>query len=107
MSGINSEWALSQLQWVLSKGVSTHSTYSVAESLRAAVEDDQHVALALACLELLIQSVAQPWGLAGWVEPLHDTLQRLVTRDLGHREGVRAIANVLVARGYLAYRDLA
>lgn len=104
---LDTEWALSQLQWVLSMGVSAHATYSIAESLRAAVDEHEHVAAALSCLELLIQSITQPWGLAGWVEPLHETLQNLVSRDQSDRESVRSLANLLVARGYLAYRNLA
>ncbi len=100
-------WALSELRWVLATGAAIRLSYPLGQALCELIDSRTEVALALDCVELLIRTVTEPWGFAGWTERLHGSLLDLQAGGQADTTKARRIANVLLAQGLVIFRDLA
>ena len=106
---LDEQWSLENLEWTLEVGPGPRHPHATALRLGViARRSPAKLAPVLHCYELLIAAADENSQLLGWVEDLRDPLSWAITtgQDEAAASG-RAIANMLVARGFLGFRDLA
>lgn len=100
------DWAFDQLDLVLQKASLLNGAHLVVERLVQTV--DREPLRSVRALDKLVQSDRDGWRIIAWKDSTRKILEKaLESKDTETRRACVALANRLVSKGYLEFRDLA
>jgi hypothetical protein len=98
-------WSIAQLKDVLKLAGSIEPDYQVIERL-ATLASSMPI-LTVECLDFMVKGEKEGWGIHSWSENARKILfTALHSNDVTARQAAEDNVNLLIARGYLAFRDL-
>jgi hypothetical protein len=105
---LDSEWALENLEWALQRAGARIDGYGIAQQLRVLADRlPGELHRILRCFELMIVNDGDHGHLFGWQAELRSVVELAIgSSDPAGNGLAHSIANRMVARGYLAYREL-
>jgi|GEM_PF-2204416 len=101
----DSKWSLEQLTYAASKVDDIHLDFAALERLEALAEE--YPAESVKALSNMVDNARERWAVSSWSKNATAIIQTAyVSSDLSVKESATSLANKLVAKGYIEYRNI-